>query len=107
MDDYTTQAYPVAVENIARALAAAFDTSNEAVRKHITAYAKPRTKENKAALRIATSDANEAYQAYRYISHMYDRIWQKYINGTPAVDRLDLLREAAAEQMDVDMMRTP
>ena len=105
MNDYITQAHPVAVENIARALAVAFDMSNAAVRKHITAYAaKPRDKQ---ALRIATSDANEAYQAYRYISHMYDRIWRKYINGSLAVDRLELLREAAADQMDVDMMRTP
>jgi phage-related tail protein len=79
--------------------------SNAAVRKHITAYAaKPR---DKKALRMATDDSNEAYQAYRHISHMYDRIWNKYIDGTLAVDRLDLLREAAADQMDVDMMRTP
>jgi hypothetical protein len=81
--------------------------SNEAVKKHIAAYAKPRTKENKAALRIATEDANEAYKVYRYISHMYDRIWQKYINGTLAVDRLDLLREAEAERMDKESLRLP
>lgn len=101
------QAYPVALENIARALHTAFDMSNEAVKKHITAYAKPRTKENKAALRIATEDANEAYKAYLLISHMYTRIWNKYIDGTLAVDRLDLLAEAEGERLDRESLRLP
>jgi hypothetical protein len=100
-----TQAYPVAIENIARALAAAFDMDGAAVRRHISAYAaKPR---DKKALRMATDDSNEAHKAYRHISRMYDRIWNKYVSGTLVVDHYDRLREAAADQMDVDMMRTP
>lgn len=105
--DYTTQAHPVAVENIGRALLTAFDMRNDAVRKHITAYAKPRTKENKAALYLATDDANEAYKAYLYISHLHDRIWRKYIDGTLVVDQLDQLKQDIADQMDIDMMRNP
>ena len=106
--NYTTpQAHPVAVENIGRALLTAFDMSNEAVRKHITAYSKPRTKENKAALHLATDDANEAYKAYLYISHLHDRIWRKYIDGALTVDRLDDLRDAIDAADQIDMMRTP
>ena len=99
------QAHPVAVENINRALVVAFDMSGEAVRKHITAYAaKPR---DKKALRVATEDASEAYKAYLFISHLQERIWRKYIESTLVVDLLNQLKQDIADQMDVDMMRTP
>lgn len=99
--------YPVAVENIGRALIVAFDMSNEAVQRHITAYAKPRTKENKQALYVATSDSNEAYKAYVYISRLHDRIWDKYVSGNLAVDYYNQLQEDIYARMDVEMMSNP
>ena len=62
---------------------------------------------DKDAKRKAEAWEAECWEAALIVRRYQQRVLLRQEAGITARQRLDLLREAAAEQMDVDMMRTP
>jgi hypothetical protein len=62
---------------------------------------------DKDAIRKAEAWEAECWEAALIVRRYQQRVLLRQEAGITARQRLDLLREAAAEQMDVDMMRTP
>ena len=62
---------------------------------------------NKDAIRKARAWEAECWEAAMIVRLYQQRVLLRQDAGITARQRLDLLREAAADQMDVDMMRNP
>ena len=62
---------------------------------------------DKDAIRKAEAWEAECWEAAMIVRRYQQRVRMRQDSGITARQRLELLREATADQMDVDMMRAP